>query len=490
MLVDLDAFYVSVEQRKDPSLRGKPVIVGGVPGERGVVASASYEARGYGVRAGMPLFQAVALCPKAVFLHGDHADYAAASADVMAILREFAPAVEPVSLDEAFLDFSGCERLHLPSRGGDGGGRITTEDTEDTEKRRKEEGRREDGRRARGSPWPPEPSLPFRPPSDSVLSVFSVVNPVGRERRSRSGRAARDRHSWLDVAEAIHREVLDRAGLSVSIGVGGTKAVASVAAALAKPSGAMEVPRGEERAFLHGLPIEALPGVGPRMRESLARFNLHTVGDLARIPEDVLVETFGVVGASLSRRARGLPDADDDPVSDGRPAAKSISRETSFAQDTADRAVIGGMLSYLAQRATAALRRERALAKGVAVRLRYADFKTVEAHARLPAPTDRDRDVLDAVEALWPRRYDRRVRLRLVGVTLSGLVPVGERQLDLAFDGIDGASTTGPVLDRVVDRVREKHGFGAVVKGQAIGALPRLAADLSGFRLRTPSCSA
>src|SRR5437667_9368563 len=120
MLVDLDAFYVSVERRKDPALLAKPVIVGGVPGERGVVASASYEARGYGVRAGMPLGQAAALCPKAVFLHGDHAAYEVASAEVMGLLCKFAPRVEPVSMDEAFLDLTGCERLHFRTTHPDG----------------------------------------------------------------------------------------------------------------------------------------------------------------------------------------------------------------------------------------------------------------------------------------------------------------------------------------------------------------------------------
>src|SRR5262245_61852030 len=174
MLVDLDAFYVSVEQRRDPSLCGRPVVVGGGPGDRGVVASASYEARGYGVRAGMPLRRAAALCPKAVFLDGDHADYAAASAEVFAILRQVSPRVEPMSLDEAFLDLTGCDRLHLRVAGVDGGS--------------------------------------------------------SRRRPART---------WLDAAEDLHRAVRSRAGLSVSIGIGGTKAVASVAAALAKPAGAL-----------------------------------------------------------------------------------------------------------------------------------------------------------------------------------------------------------------------------------------------------------
>jgi DNA polymerase-4 len=294
--------------------------------------------------------------------------------------------------------------------------------------------------------------------------------------------------SWLDAAEALHHEVLARTGLVVSIGVGGTKAVASVAAALAKPSGAFEVPRGAEARFLAGLPVECLPGVGPRTRESLARFNLHTIGDLARVPEDLLEETFGRSGVALSRRARGL---DDEEVADGRPAPKSISRETSFAQDTADRAVIGGMLSWLAQRATAALRADGMRARAVGVRLRYADFRTAEARRRLPVPTDRDRDVLDAVGALWPRRWDRRVRLRLVGVTLSDLEACGPRQLDLfeSVEDVPGGATEGR-LDAVVDRLRERHGFGAVFKGQAIACLDRLPHDARGFALRTPSCSA
>jgi DNA polymerase-4 len=461
MLVDLDAFYVSVEQRKDPGLLGKPVIVGGVPGERGVVASASYEARAYGVHAGMPLGQAAALCPRAVFLHGDHADYAAASAEVLSILGEFAPRVEPVSLDEAFLDLSGCERLH---RVGEPGGPAT----------------------------------------------------------------------WLDVAETLHRAVRARAGLSVSIGVGGTRAVAAVAAALAKPAGALEVPRGEEAAFLAGLPVERLPGVGPKTREALARFNLHTIGDLARLPEALLEETFGKVGVARSRRARGIEAdavvsgvvstvvsgetlAGDDLVRDGRPRPKSISRETSFAEDTADRAVVGGMLSYLAQRAAAALRREGMSCRSVGVRLRYADFETVEARRRLRDGCDRDRPILDAVAALWPQRWTRRVRLRLVGVALFDLAVVRERQGELfpyagcesshagcsasarssEGDSVPTSALAGPReqrpkkdLDAVLDGLRERHGFGVVMKGRAIDCLARLGNDPRGFRLRTPSCSA
>jgi DNA polymerase-4 len=405
MLVDLDCFYVSVERARDASLRGRPVIVGGRPHERGVVACASYEARRHGVSAGMALYRAAKLCPpdETAFLPGDHAAYMAASARVMEILGRFTPRVEPLSPDEAFLDLAGCERHH---------------------------------------------------------------------------------RNWLAAAEAIHRAVHEETGLGVSIGIGGTRAVASVATALAKPGGVMEVRRGEEAAFLADLPLARLPGVGSRTRVALERFNLRTIGDLAAIPEEIMTRTFGRIGTTLSRRARGL-DAELDvaPVEAREPKTRTISRETSFARDTTDPRVIDGMLSYLAQRAVHALRAEGLLARSVGIRLRYADFKMVEARQRLPLPSSRDEDILAVVRELWPTRYTRRVALRLVGVVLHGLERGGERQLDL-LDRLEPRH-----LDAAVDRIRARHGFGAVVRGRAIGLLRHVPASAEGFRLRTPACS-
>ena len=406
MLVDLDCFYVAVERQRDPTLVGRPVIVGGVPGERGVVASASYEARAFGVRAGMPLFEAERRCPRdTVYLHGDHAAYLEASQAVLQVLERFTPRVEPLSPDEAFLDLAGCERHHA---------------------------------------------------------------------------------SWLDAAASVHRDVKAETGLDVSIGIGGTRAVARVALALAKPGGVMEVQRGEEAAFLADLPLHMLPGVGGKTREALERFNVRTIGDLAAVPESILETTFGRTGITLSRRARGF-DAELDAPTIGRRVAhtRTISRETSFARDTLDPRVIDGMLSYLAQRACAALRDERLRARSVEVRLRYADFQTAAMRRRLPETTDRDEDVLAVVRALWPLVWQRRVRLRLVGVTLHGLEARGtEEQLDLLANlDVDRH------LDQAVDRIRERHGFGALVRGRAIGLLQKVPSSARGFRLRTPSCS-
>ena len=113
--VDLDAFFAAVEQRDRPELRGKPVIVGGGgPGDRGVVSTASYEARKFGVRSAMPLRTAAALCPHGIFVPVNGRRYQAESRRVMAILRRFTPLVEPVSIDEAFLDVTGTEALWGP----------------------------------------------------------------------------------------------------------------------------------------------------------------------------------------------------------------------------------------------------------------------------------------------------------------------------------------------------------------------------------------
>jgi DNA polymerase-4 len=112
MHIDLDAFFVSVEQRENPKLKGKPVVVGGRPKGRGVVASASYEARAFGLYAGMPLSTASRLCPQAIFIEGSFPKYRDASQRFMAILADFSPFLEPLGLDEAYLDATGFESIH------------------------------------------------------------------------------------------------------------------------------------------------------------------------------------------------------------------------------------------------------------------------------------------------------------------------------------------------------------------------------------------
>ena len=252
---DLDAFFAAVEQRDDPSLRGKPVVVGGGgPNDRGVVSTASYEARVFGVHSAMPLRTAAALCPQAIFVPVNGAKYTTASKHVMEILGRFSPLVEQLSIDEAFVDLTGTEALL----------------------------------------GPPEAA----------------------------GRA---------LKQAVHAETQ----LTVSVGIASNRLVAKIASDLRKPDGLVLVPRGDEAAFLEPLAIERLWGVGASTRKALAQYDVKTIGDLARLPEEMLVRRFGSHGHDLASRARGVGETD---VGD-RQAAKSVSQEHTYDVDTSDWAV-------------------------------------------------------------------------------------------------------------------------------------------------------
>jgi len=290
--IDLDAFFVSVERASEPGLRGRPVVVGGEPGLRGVVASASYEARAYGLRAGMPLRQAYRLCPQAVFLKGSFPRYRDASARFMSILGYFTPYLEPAGIDEAYLDLTGFESVY-------------------------------------GSIW----------------------------------KAA------LGMRERIECEMK----VTASVGIATSKMVAKVASGLAKPNGLLEVAPGEERPFLAPLPIARLPCVGPKTEAALKSMGVTTIGQIANLPPYLLRGRFGVLGEAMHRYAQGIDERKVEPS----PAAKSISRETTFIEDTLDRSFLRGVLGYLGERVGAELRREGKKARRVTLKLRYADFHTI-----------------------------------------------------------------------------------------------------------------
>src|SRR5438477_10468025 len=205
---DLDAFYASVEQRDDPGLRDRPVIVGA-----GVVLSASYEARAYGVRTAMGGAQACRMCPRAVVVEPRMSAYSDASKAVFEVFEQTTPLVEGLSIDEAFLDVGGLRRLS-------------------------------------GTP--------------------------------------------TEIAGRLRREVADRVGLPITVGVARTKFLAKVASGVAKPDGLLVVPPDRELAFLHPLPVERLWGVGPVTAAKLRDRGIVTVGRVARLGEAALVSLLGV----------------------------------------------------------------------------------------------------------------------------------------------------------------------------------------------------
>ncbi|NMO55790.1 DNA polymerase IV [Actinoplanes sp. TBRC 11911] len=345
--VDMDAFFASVAVRDRPELRGKPVVVGGV-GPRGVVSSASYEARRFGVRSAMPTARARALCPRAVFLPVDGAAVSAASAAVMAIFRDVTPLVEPLSTDEAFLDVAGAQRL------------------------------------------------------------------LGRP---------------AEIAAAIRARIVAEQGLTCSVGVAPTKFVAKLGSTRAKPDGLVVVPGALVLDFLHPLPVDALWGVGERAAETLRRLGLGTVGEIARAPLSMLRGALGEAAAthlhelSWGRDPRGVsPEREE----------KSIGAEMTFDTDIGDPEMIKRSLLALSEKVGARLRAAGVVGRTVAIKVRLADFRTINRSRTVGASTDVAREIFEISWALF-RALGARDYIRLVGVRVEGLSAASttSRQLTL-----------------------------------------------------------
>ncbi len=285
---------------------------------------------------------------------------------------------------------------------------------------------------------------------------------------------------WQTVAEQIKNEVKQQTGVNVSIGIGSNKLVAKIATTLAKPNGIVQVWPGYEAAFVAPLPVGAIPGIGSRTAEILGTFNVKTVDQLTRLSRDLLVRTFGTYGRVLYSAARGIGSVVLPPPE--RP--KSISRETTFEADTDDPTTIEGMLYYLLERAAHQMRSIGLRARSVSVRVRYSDFQTLAKSKRLDQPTHLDVELYRTVLHLLERVHIRRMRLRLVGVTLSQLSEARSYQEDL-FNPSDYAAHRD--LLESVDRIRNRYGFGSVIAGRALNLMKDHARDSGGFQLRTPA---
>ena len=385
---DLDAFYASVEQRDHPEYRGKPVIVGGGPKERGVVSAASYEARKFGVHSAMPLVQAGKLCPNGIFVPGNSAAYEEASDAVMALFAERTPLVEPISLDEAFLDVTGTAHL------------------------------------------------------------FGGAEQCGR---------------------GLKRDVREKVGLVLSVGLASNKLCAKVASDLRKPDGFVIVPRGEEAAFLAPLSLKRLWGVGPKTQQVLEDLGMRTIGDLARADPALLEARLGEHGATILQRARGDDDDREVVAEPGDP--KSIGHAHTFDRDTLDRAQLENTLLRLSEGVGRRLRKHELRGRTVTLQLRVAPFETRTRQRTLTEPTADDLRIYETArsllrEALAADRDAGRVSpVRLVGVTASGLV--GGEQLDL----FTGARVSR--LNAALDAVRSRFGDDALDRASAREASSR-----------------
>ena len=367
--VDLDAFFVAVEQALRPELRGKPVVVGGDPYGRGVVATASYEARAFGVYSGIALKTAKRLAPEAIFLRGDFQEYSRVSTAFHAILADYTPIVQSGGLDEAYLDLTGCEGI------------------------------------------------------------------------CGSGQAA---------AASIRERVRAELGIAASVGIAASRLVAKVATDQAKPDGIREIHPGEEAAFLAPLPLRDLPMLGPSLERRLNRLGMRTIGQLAALSDGALVGLFGRHGIEIGLRARGI---DPTPLA-GHEAAKSVSREGTFAADIADPQHLRAVLRGFSESVGAELRRDGRRARTVSLKLRYDDFTTISRSLTLPQPVGSDEAIFAAVASLLDKvRTSEQRPVRLIGVGTSNFV-ADAFQLTLE----PAAERRQERLSAVFDRLRRKYG--------------------------------
>ena len=376
--VDMDAFFASVEMRDRPELRGKPVIVGGVKG-RGVVCAASYEARKFGVHSAMPISTARRLCPQGVFLPVRMQHYAEISRQIRVIFLSFTPLVEPLSLDEAFLDVRGCEGLFGPAQ---------------------------------------------------------------------------------DIARQIKKRIRTETGLIASVGVAPNKYLAKLASDIGKPDGFVVLLPDKVMDFLSPLPVSRIWGVGAKGEKRLHDMGIRTIGQIAALPEKTLSDRFGEMGRHIWQLAHG---EDDRTVVPDR-EAKSVSTETTFAQDIGDRNVLRVWLLDLVDHLASRLRQEGIRARTIDLKIRNSDFRTVTRSTTLAEATNLTNIIWKAAADLFERSLTRDLLpVRLLGIGATKLT----REVIVQGDLFEDSARQG-ALDQTIDTIREQFGSGSIRRGSLL----------------------
>ncbi|MCC9070968.1 DNA polymerase IV [Flavobacterium sp. F-65] len=367
--IDMNTFFVSCERLTNSELNGIPLIIGG--GERGVVASCSYEARRFGVRSAMPIHMAMKLCPQAKIMKGDMELYSRLSHDITEIIQEKAPVVEKASIDEFYLDITGMDKFH-------------------------------------GS------------------------------------------YKWTsELAQTIIKET----GLPLTFALSINKTVSKIGTGEGKQKQNLEIPQHLVQSFLNPLSVQKIPMVGDKTFQLLSRIGIRTIETLSKMPCDVLQQMIGKNGSELWKKANGIDNNPVEPYTE----RKSISTEHTFSQDTIDidrlKRVILGMIEKLAFQ----LRSEEWLTSTVTIKIRYANFDTETKQCRVQY-TSADHILTKTVTDLFEKLYQRRMRLRLIGVRFSGLVR-GTYQIDLFQDTEEMLA-----LYQAMDRMKTRYGFDAVMR--------------------------
>lgn len=374
--MDLDTFFVSCERKVNSALNGKPIIIGG--GDRGVVASCSYESRYYGVRSAMPIRMALKLCPEAKVIRGDMDLYSKMSHEVTEIIEENVPVMEKASIDEFYLDLSGMDRF---------------------------------------------------------FGCYKMTN---------------------ELAATIMKET----GLPISFALSQNKTVSKIGTGEAKPLGHLEIQSAMVRPFLDPLSIKKIPMVGDATFQLLSRIGIRTIKTLSEMPSDVLQNIIGKNGLELWKKANGIDETPVIPYSE----RKSISSERTFDKDTINVEGIKTLITGMAEQLAHQLRKEKWLTSTVVVKIRYSNFDTETKQCRITY-TSADHTICKYALELFDKIYNRRMRIRLVGLKLTGLVH-GQYQMNLFEDTAEMIN-----LYQAMDHIKDRFGKHAVTRASGFDFL-------------------
>jgi DNA polymerase-4 len=368
-----------VEKRDNPELASRPVIIGG--GKRGVVSTACYVARIKGVRSAMPMFQALRLCPDAVVIKPRMDRYVEVSRQVRSMMDELTPQIEPLSLDEAFLDLTGTTKLH------------------------------------------------GAPPAVMLARLVKRMN--------------------------------DELGITGSIGLSHNKFLAKVASDLDKPRGFSVIGAAETATFLSNKSVRLIWGIGPAAQDSLERAGIQKISDLLRWDRRDLNARFGQMGDRLWHLARGQ----DARRISARAPVKSISKETTFFEDTSDPDILDGHIWRLSEQVSDRAKAKEKAGRVVTLKLKRSDFKGLTRRISLHQPTQLADTIYRHARDLFAQAANQGP-FRLIGVGISDLSPADKA--DTMSDLLDPEAERRASTERATDAIREKFGKDAIMKGRAL----------------------
>jgi DNA polymerase-4 len=386
--MDLDTFFVSVERVQNSALYGKPILIGG-KGDRGVVASCSYEARQYGISSAMPMKMALQLCPEATVIRGDTEQYTRYSELVTDIIKEQVPMYEKTSIDEFYIDLTGMDRF---------------------------------------------------------FGCFSL-------------------------ASELRQRIESETGLPISFGLSTSKTVSKVATGEAKPHGQMKINTGLEKPFLAPLLVKKIPMVGDKTYQKLVGLGIKKVATVQQMPLELMENVMGKMGNLLWKRANGIDNSPVIPYSE----RKSMSTEQTFSKDTIDVHRLQSILIGMTERLAFKLRSEDKLTACITIKVRYSNFDTYTQQLRIPY-TSSDHILIGKAKELLHKLYQKRLKVRLIGVRFSHFVH-GGYQINLFEDTEEMIN-----LYQAMDKMNKQFGKGKIQRAVGMGLKHRDFNPFNGVR--------